>query len=194
MLSTVLALTLLSSQAQSTLPSASPAADCAISAEQLKANAVLTFEQFDQKGASPATARQLANRKCYREAAIATEHYLLNGPVLSEREHNVVSWHLSQYLAGAGDEVAAARVAATAIRPPSEEPDGFDWNAYVRGTWAFLIRDRALLDQLSSELATKTGFRNNMNSAVLRRFQKCFDKPYVVAYDSKACAVDVVRK
>lgn len=162
--------------------------DCALSAADLEANAKLSFADFDQRGVTRATARKLGERYCYAQAARAREHWLLWGPDLTERERNVASWHLFQDLASAGDEKAAAHILATTRRSAAEEPDGFDWNTYVVGTWAFLVKDRALLDQMTEKLGQGPGVRNAMNTKVLRRFQTCFDQPYGKAYDSEACA------
>lgn len=175
------------------LSQASPQGDgpkCALSDADIQNNRTLSFSAFDQEGTTPSSARQLGERGCDAEAAQATEDYLLYGPPLTEREKNVLSWHLSQYLAGAGREAEAAVVAATTRRAPEEEPDGFDWNTYVFGTWAFLKNDRDRLDEAAAKLASAPGQRNAMNARILKRFQKCFDRPYSEAYFAAACAPD----
>lgn len=169
---------------------AGPALTCEVTDEQRAANRTLSFMDFDQRGVTPQTARKLGERKCYAEAAAASEDYLLFGPDLTRREADVVSWHLAQYLASAGRETEAARVMATTRREPEETPDGFDWNTYLLGSYAFLVKDRAMLDQAVTRLNAQGGQRNLMNGRVLRRLQKCFDRSYEDAYESEACAVE----
>ena len=160
---------------------------CSLSAADMEANRRLTFEEFDQLGTTPSTGRALTLRGCYRQAVRATEDYLLFGPVLRKRERNVLTWHLGQDIASAGDEAAAAHVIATTIRYPIAEPDQFDWNTYVRGTWAFLVKDRALLDRMAEQLSRAPGERNAINAAALRGLQACFDRPYREAYHGGRC-------
>jgi hypothetical protein len=165
-------------------------ADCALTPEGLALNRTLGFADFDQRGVAPSTARALDERGCESEAARATEDYLLFGPQVTEYQKNVLSWHLAQYLASAGREGEAAHVIATTRRAPTEEADGFDWNTYIVGTWSFLVKDRAGLDQAVATLGAGPGVRNSMNTKVLRRLQKCFDRSYNDAYTSSDCAVD----
>ena len=153
-------------------------------------NRTLAFGAFDQNGVTEATAQKLAARGCYREAAAATEDYLLYGPVQREREASAIAWHLGQYLALSGDEAAGAHVLATTQRPPEPTPDNLDWNSYVRGTHAFLIKDRPGLDTAASQLGSREGRRNQINARMLRRLQTCFDRPYREAFSSEACAVE----
>jgi hypothetical protein len=77
----------------------------------------------------------------------------------------------------------AARRPSTA----SPETDGFDWNTYVLGSWAFLIKDRETLNVAADHLSKGPGVRNHMNALVLRRLSNCFERPYVEAYDNPAC-------
>jgi hypothetical protein len=163
---------------------------CVVTSEQRDANRALSFLDFDQRGVTPQTARKLGERKCYAEAAAASEDYLLFGPDLTRREREVVSWHLAQYLASSGREAEAARVMATTRAEPEETPDGFDWNTYVVGSYAFLAGDRAMLDDAVARLTAQGGARNLMNGRVLRRLQKCFGRPYLEAYESETCAVE----
>jgi hypothetical protein len=165
-----------------------PSYDCRLTAEDLAANARLSFEDFDQRGTTPATARKLGERGCHAEAARATEDYLLNGPVLDDYQRNVVRWHLGQYLASAGNEQAAARVIASTRRPVDPQRPEFDWNTYVTGVWAFLVRNRPLLEQASARLSAASGRANGLNARILGRLLRCFDQSYRQAIESQACA------
>lgn len=169
---------------------AEAAPSCTVTSEQRVANRALSFLDFDQRGVTPQTARKLGERNCYAEAAAASEDYLLFGPDLTRREADVVSWHLAQYLAFSGREAEAARVMATTRREPEETPDGFDWNTYLIGSYAFLAGDRTMLDEAAARLNAQAGPRNQMNGRVLRRLQKCFGRPYLEAYESETCAVE----
>jgi hypothetical protein len=168
-------------------PAAPDRTGCHLTAEDLAANARLSFEDFDQAGVTPATARKLGERGCYSEAARASEHYLIHGPVLDDYQRNVVRWHLGQYLASSGNEEAAAKVIASTRRPADPARPDFDWNSYVTGTWAFLVRDRALLQESWEKLRTEPTRENGMNARVLARLLKCFDQSYREAYEGPAC-------
>ena len=162
---------------------------CALADADLAANARLSFDEFDQRGTTPATARQLGNQRCYAEAARATEHYLVNGPILSTGEHSAVVWHLGQYLAAAGDEPRAASVMAAARRP-IEPGDELEWNAYVEGTWAFLVKDRPVLETAVARLRAAPQPRNRNNLRAVERMLRCFGRSYADAYFGNACVTE----
>jgi hypothetical protein len=163
------------------------AESCRLTEDDLAANTKLSFEDFDQHGTTPATSRKLGERDCLAEAARASEHYLLFGPELDASQRAIVAWHMAQYTASAGDEKTAAKIIAGTRRYPNPAPeDLFDWNTYVVGTWAFLTKDRALLQDASKKLSAAPGDRNAINAKVLRAFERCFDKTYREAYG--ACA------
>ena len=68
----------------------------------------------------------------------------------------------------------------------------FDWDTYVVGTYAFLTKDRPLLDAMTARLVAKDDFGSQMNAKVLQRFQRCFDQPYRIAYGiDPRCAAPV---
>lgn len=161
---------------------------CQLGDSDLIANRRLSFEAFDQVGELPSTARALGERDCYAEAARASEDYLLHGPETTSRQREILAFHMGQYLATAGQEREAARVIATARTqndPP--QPDGFDWNTYVVGTWAFLTRDRALLEASHARLAAAPGERNAYNARALAGLVRCFGRPYREAYGRPGC-------
>ena len=170
------------------LAAESSLSNCSLSPVALQTDATLSFEDFDQKGVTSTTSRSLGDRRCYPQAAAAAEHYLLYGPELTERQRNIATWHLGQYMALAGDEDGARKVIAATRRPYTPEPDAFDWNTYVLGSWAFLNKDRQALDQATQRLTAAPGQRNALNALVLKRFQRCFSKSYQEAYEGPACA------
>jgi hypothetical protein len=174
----ILAFTILS-LSQSFAANAETTEPCGLTEADLAANAKLSFDDFDQRGTTPATARKLGERECFAEAARASEHYLLFGPDLDESRRGIVAWHMGQYLANAGDEKTAAKVIAGTRRTVNPNPaDQFDWNTYVVGTWAFLTRDRALLESSTAKLSAAPGERNAINAKVLRALNNCFNKTY----------------
>lgn len=135
-------------QAQSALP-------CQLSEADKVANAELSVPQFDYTPSSSTNARSLANRGCYREAAEAGQDYLAKRQIGDERAHSNVIFHIGQNLAMSGDERAAAMMIAAAKRPSQPADASFDWNTYVFGTWAFLQRNRALLQSSYDVLSAK---------------------------------------
>jgi len=160
---------------------------CALTQADLAANAKLSFDDFDQRGATPATSRKLGERACYAEAARASEHYLLFGPLMDPYQRTVVAWHMGQHLALSGDEKAAAKILAATRRQPVNADDPLDWNTYVVGTWAFLTKDRDLLRAASQKLSATSGVGNAMNARVLQGLEACFEKSYRDAYGTDAC-------
>jgi len=100
----------------------SAAESCHLTEDDLAANTKLSFEDFDQHGATPATSRKLGERDCFAEAARASEHYLLFGPELDASQRAIVAWHMAQYTASADDESTAAKIIAGTRRYPNPAP------------------------------------------------------------------------
>ena len=96
---------------------------------------------------------------------------------------------MAQDTAFMGDEKSAAPLMLSALGGSNEpiQPDGFDWNSYIVGSWAFLVKNKDLLISSRNTLYAKGGARNIMNGKVLDSFINCFNKPYRVAYTSKEC-------
>jgi hypothetical protein len=157
-------------------------AECTLTEADKIANRSLEFAAFDQQLVSPSSARSLAHRGCFAEAAEANLDYLLHGPDLTEYQRNIVRFHAGQYLASAGREKDGALVIASTRRGPNPDRPNFDWDSYVVGTYAFLTKDRPLLDAMTDKLSARNDDGSRMNAKVLRRFQKCFDRPYKIAY------------
>jgi hypothetical protein len=158
------------------------AGPCSLTEADRIANRALAFGAFDQRGDIASSARGLANRGCFVEAAEANIDYLLHGPDLPDYERNVVRFHTGQYLATSGREKEAALLIASTRRGPNPQRPNFDWDTYVVGTYAFLVKDRVLLDAMAEKLSAKDDDGSRRNAKVLRRFQKCFDQPYRIAY------------
>jgi hypothetical protein len=165
------------------------AGQCVVTAADLTSNRQLDYEAFDQTGTSRSTARKLSESGCYLAAAEVGKDYLLHGPTLTDYQRNNVRWHLAQNLGMAGRDAEAALLMSGARRGVDPNRPTFDWDAYVVGSYAFLVKDRAMLDAMANRLAVSDQAGNRSNGRVLRRFQKCFFDPYRVAYGEERCAV-----
>lgn len=167
-------------------PAAQPA--CVLDEAAKQANAALSFDDFDQRGTLPSTARALGEAGCWREAADATSDYLIRGPVAAPFQQRIMLFHLGQQLAYAGDERLAARFVAAARAPidPSA-PARLNWNDFVRGTWAFLVKDRTMLIAARDALLAGTGEGDAMNGAMLAAMERCFDRSYLDASNPAIC-------
>ena len=174
----MISLVLLGAAAVAPVPS-SP--QCKLSADDRVANRKLSFRDFDQLGTLPSTARALARRECFAEAVEANIDYLLHGPDLVDYERNVVRFHTGQYLASSGRESEAALMIASTRRGVDPKRPNFDWDGFVVGIYAFLTKDRPLLDAMSERLSANPDFSSQINAKALGRFQQCFDQPYRIA-------------
>lgn len=164
------------------------ASACALTEADKVLNRTLDWSTFDQDGAQPKTWRGLEQSGCHLAAAEAAADYLANGPMpQSERWQSTSRFHMAQSLAFAGRNDEAAKVVATARR--LLPVGGLDWNTYVSGTFAFLVKDKAGLLSAQQRLATSVGLGDRTNNGVLLGLIHCFDKPYKLAYDLK-CRTD----
>jgi hypothetical protein len=167
-----------------------PAAACTLTMQAKVANAKLSFDDFDQKGSTPTTARSLGQRGCWKAAAEATADYLIRGPIASPGEQVVLLFHVGQQLALGGEERRGADFVAAARRPvdPAASADRLRWNDYVVGTWAFLTKDRAMLTAARDAVLAGKNPGDQINGRILAALERCFNKPYIVAYDPKCGA------
>lgn len=180
--------------AAAALQAPDPAAACALDDAGRRANAALSFEDFDQRGTLPSSARSLSNRGCWRQAAEATAHYLINGPIPTPAQQRVLLFHLGQQLAGAGEERRAADFVAAARAPEEEAPQReLNWNDFVRGTWAFLVKDRPMLIAARDAVLASPGRSNAMNGGLLAALERCFDRPYATAVADRTCRPELPR-
>ncbi|ATQ41642.1 hypothetical protein [Caulobacter mirabilis] len=167
---------------------AAPRAACALTAEDKAANRRLSFREFDQLPTLPSNARSLGAAGCYREAAEATEDYLAHGPLAEPGQRAIMAFHMAQYLASAGDEREAARVVTLGRRADLPPAYHIDWNSYVDGVRAFLVKDRPALVETTARLRARKTAGDDMNAAALERLGRCFERPYKDVWTSDACA------
>jgi len=158
------------------------APQCRLTAADKAANARLSYDDFDQKGTLPSSWRALSNAGCDRLAAEAAEDYMLHHAPLTESQRGTLLFHEAQSLAQAGEERQAARLVAAARYLKQKPDDSFDWNTYVEGTWAFLVKDRIRLDAAVAKLSAAKSEENAINARVLRGLAKCFTRSYKAAY------------
>jgi hypothetical protein len=157
---------------------------CQLSTIEKAASARLSFDDFDQKGVTASTWRQLENHGCGALAVEAAEDYLVNGPVLTGSPKEDVLFHEAQSLAILGENAQAAHLVAAAIPPDRTSHGDLDWTTYLVGTWAFLVKEKPLLDASVARMSGEPGQGNAIDSAVLRGLAKCFARPYRTAYDT----------
>lgn len=155
---------------------------CALTTADRAANAGLSFEDFDQKGTLPSTFRALSERGCAREAAEAAEDYLLNGPARTDYQQRIITWHMAQSLALAGEERQAAQLMA-GTRVPTGNNENLDWNSYLKASWAFLVKDRPTFDAAAAQLAESSRAPDRINSSFVAGLGRCWAKPYRLAYN-----------
>lgn len=180
-------LSLLSVAGLITLPlgsSAFASTSCTLTTADRIANAALSYEDFDTKGTLRSTYRALANAGCDAASADAAEDYMLHHLDLTNDQRINVLFHEGQARAMAGEERTAAMLIAAARDLDLEPNDGLDWNTYVEGTWAFLVKDRVRLEAASAVLSRRRGKGNAINARVLQDLIACFNRPYKVAYGS----------
>lgn len=158
---------------------------CVLDGAARRANASLSFEDFDQRGTLSTTWRRLGELGCWHQAADALMDYLRRGPSATPSQKRVMHFHIGQALAMAGDHRRAADFVALA-REPSEVAARrpLNWNGYVQGTWAFLAKDRAALISARDSVLAGPGSGNANNGALLAGMERCFGRPYVVAYST----------
>jgi hypothetical protein len=164
-------------------------AACQITLADKASNAQMSFEDFDQKGVTPSTWRQLSDRGCDAAAIEAAEAYLADARFTKASEQRDVMFHIAQSLGLLGKYDEAALLVAASKNPISSPGDDLDWNAYLDGTWAFFKRDKARLDQARKTLLSEPGRGNQINGSALTGLLRCFDKPYRLAYQA-TCRVE----
>lgn len=157
---------------------------CHLTPEEKIANARLGFDAFDQQGTTPSTWRALMKANCPGRAAEAADDYLVNGPPQTPEHKSDILFHEAQALAIMGDNAQASRLVSAAIPPDRASHGDLDWTAYLVGTWAFLVKDRATLNAATAKMMAEPGADNRIDGNVLRGLQACFDKDYDTAYNA----------
>jgi hypothetical protein len=135
------------------------------------------FDQADGQGW-----RKLWNAKCYHASARLIESYSAAHRELTDQERQNLQFHSGQSFAFSGNSDAAIAALEQCFRP-EEEKNGFRWNTYLRGTIAFVNRDKAQLISARDELsANANNYGNAINLKVLSSLFESFDDSYAIAY------------
>ena len=163
--------------------------DATVCAVDASSQMVRPWPDFEFSTETPGGPMWLAGRGCYRAAAVVSREYLAKGPPLSVREQAITQLHMARNLAYSGDEPAAAQAAASARRSDqrADQEIPLDWNSYVQGLYAFLMKDRVLLDDKVRRLATSGRQGDAFNGRNLAALATCFDKSYIEAMTDTAC-------
>jgi len=163
--------------------------DPAVCAVDVEAQMARVWSDYEFSYDVPGGPMWLADRGCYRAAADLSRDYLAKGPLLSVREQAITQLHRARNLAYAGDESAAAQAAAGARRSDqrTDQEIPLDWNSYVQGLYAFLVRDRPLLDANRERLLTSGREGDAFNGRNLSALSTCFSRSYTEAMTDPAC-------
>ena len=159
---------------------------CKLNSADLVANNSLSYDDFDQRGTTSTTWRQLSDHGCFSAASKAADAYAMNADQLTPKQLRNVLFHEGQSLAMGGDDAAAARLVSAARDPDQSSSPDFDSTTYLKGTRSFLLGDRIGLADAAGRLGSESGRGNQINARALAGLLRCFGQPYVKAY-SAAC-------
>jgi hypothetical protein len=155
---------------------------CTLSDAEREQYLELDYRSFDQTLPDGGW-RGVHKHGCGVEAAkLIDAFHEFHKDALEPSEHRLLYFHAGQIYAFEGlTDVALERFR----RSLAEEKPGTRsmWNVYVKGTIAFLERDRAALEAARDELVQ----RSDPNMDILRSMVRCFGRPYKEAY-SQNCS------
>lgn len=144
----------------------------------------LSWQRFDQDPVSGW--RQLDALGCRAEAVQLMQRFI----AIEQSRINTVRWHMAQNLALLGRSAQSIEQARQTLMPADEAASaaaaGFNWNAYVSGTIAFLEGRFDELPELIRQLERHPN--DAANARILRRLQRCAGKSYQEAMESPTCA------
>jgi hypothetical protein len=139
----------------------------------------LSYEKFDQT--SGKGWRLLEDKKCYSEAAILIDRYILE----NNANQTSLKWHLLQmYAASNQNDKALDFVSSVLLTEEQQRNSLFLWNDYVLATAGFLENDLTKLKRHRDKLAdVGKGFKpNEINLVTLDRLIENFGQTYQKAY------------
>lgn len=139
----------------------------------------LDFASFDQ---SMPNGAWRGIRDPFEAAKTIDTYHLHHAEKLRDDERRILYWHAGQSYATAGlYQLAITRFEKS--YDPQEKPSAeFKWNAYVRGSIAFLKKDLKTLTKARDELREADRGKPSPNRKVLESFVRCFKKTYEEAY------------
>ncbi len=163
----------------------SVAPTCTLTSDIILANLNLDFQGFDQN--MTGGWRAISNDGCYLEAAELIEIYhLQNYAALQDSQSQILYWHAGQLYGFEEIRSLAKDRFQKSINPNEPVNDDFKWNAYAKGSIAFLDNNLPDLKKFRAELASAANPRAKLNLSVLDRMIFCFGKSYKEAYTNKA--------
>jgi len=157
------------------------ATDCQVSSEKLVEYLKMNYQEFDQ---TPGKGfRELVDQGCFVEAGKLIDLWHFHSQEnLEPWQKRISYWHAGQSYAFAEQALYPLAVERfqKSINHGETANDDFKWNAYVRGSIAFLRSDRSNLEKYRDELSSTTTAK--MNLEILDRMLRCFGQPYLDAY------------
>ncbi|MBK9293146.1 MAG: hypothetical protein IPM57_01685 [Oligoflexia bacterium] len=156
--------------------------ECLLSPSNLSEMLKLSYKSFDQTLPDGGW-RGLANKGCELEATKVLEIYHLHHyDELAPWQAQILYWHAGQMYAMQGlTDLALARFKKS-YSTEEKADDKFKWNAYVKGSIAFLEHDMNSLTKARDELkSANTDAQSNFK--ILESFIRCFKKSYKEAYN-----------
>lgn len=151
---------------------------CELTTGQKTANRLKPWADFEFDTETPGAPMWFAAQGCYVHAARSSEDYLANGPLLTVRQQAITIFHMGRNAAFSGDEKAAARIVAAARSSDQPAAGSLDWNAYVQGVHAFLVKDGVALDRAIARLSSSSLESDATNADNLRRLRAGFERGY----------------
>lgn len=182
---------------------------CDVGEGELNRLLALSYDGFDQD--FDGGWRALSHKEnCKLAAQKTVELYILFNNAINLNQLRLLRWHAGQIAADLNNYPMAIAFFKASIETGSEAAKSKKpWNLYARGSIAFLMRDKAALQQIRNELSTipvseaeknsrreflksnpnirmPDGFIDEpQNLSVLDRLLRCFEQPYEDAYSGK---------
>jgi len=141
----------------------------------------LPFEKFDQD--LNGGWRPIENNGCHELVLDLIVTYLnIHKENLMKWQINILIWHSGQIYALNDNYIEAIERFKKTINRDEPQDDAFKWNAYVKGSIAFLEKDKNALKLAINDLEKATNPNSIINLNILKSFDRCFNRPYREAY------------
>lgn len=154
---------------------------CELESDAKKHALSLDYDAFDQSTSDSPWRNFVSEGECYEEAAQLIEYYLSNSERLRDDQVRNLNFHAGQMYAISGNTERAIKSFKKSLW--AEQPDDFpiNWNAYVRGTLAYLMRDKSEFDDVLDAFRrepTDADDPDLMNYRLLQKMGKCWGGHY----------------
>lgn len=149
---------------------------CEVSGKSLEAFLRLSYIAFDETEPKGGW-RDLYARECYLEAAKIIDVYQLHHlATLTAAEKRMLTWHAGQNYANEGLKDVALTRFKQCFDPQEKAQDEIQWNAYVKGTIAFIEGNTDELKSTRDELAKMK--KAPWSLKILNNLLECIGFPY----------------